>query len=93
MDKKEEKMFDVLALTGYVLLIYVLVEKNSRDKLLYWLEALLIDRWIIMRVLTGLFVLFVFVSAFVDNIWNIIGMFLLIILLPTSLFTKEQLED
>jgi len=86
-------MFDVLALTGYVLLIYVLVEKNSRDKLLYWLEALLIDRWIIMRVLTGLFVLFVFVSAFVGAAWNLLGIFLLGVLLLVILLTKEQLED
>ena len=86
-------MFDALVLVGYILLIYVLVDKDSRYKLLYWCEIILLDKLVMIKVVSGLFVLFMFVSVFVSNIWNLIGLFLLFILLPIILFTKEQLED
>jgi len=86
-------MVDALVLVGYILLIYVLVDKDSRYKLLYWCEIILLDKLVMIKVVSGLFVLFMFVSVFVSNIWNLIGLFLLFILLPIILFTKEQLED
>jgi len=83
-------MFDALALTGYLMIIYLLIEQEARSNLVYLLEnVLLADRLVFIRGVVGLAALFTFVATFI-NIWQAIGLFLLITLLPIVLFNVQK---
>jgi len=57
-------MFDALALTGYLMVIYLLIEQEARGSLVYLLEnVLLADRLVFIRGVIGLAALFVFIAT------------------------------
>jgi len=73
------------------LLLYSVVIERKIWILLYE-EILFGDKLMLIRALFELFVLFIFVSPYLKNIWDVMGISLLLILLPLFMlsFQKEK---
>jgi len=92
-------MFDWFALLGYVLLLWSFFEKKLW--MFLYKELLLRDKFILIRNMFGLlvvvrnlasmYVLFLFIAYWLDNIWQSIGVLLFIFFVP--LFLLYNVEE
>ena len=82
-------MFDWFALAGYVLFMWSFIEKKVWVFL--YEEIFLLDRLVLLRNVAGIYVLFLFIAYWLDNIWQSIGVLLFIFFVP--LFLLYNVEE